>query len=64
MKISAAFFALAMLVGVAVARNCDRDLNYCGFTLNKIGTVKKQRLDRMYLLTRSRKLPERDGRSV
>ena len=39
MKISAASFALAMLVGVAVARNCDRDLNYCGFTLNKIGTV-------------------------
>lgn len=39
MKISlAASLTLAMLAEVAVARNCDGGLNYCGKTLNKIGT--------------------------
>ncbi|KAM0689870.1 hypothetical protein Q7P36_010742 [Cladosporium allicinum] len=38
MKISlAASLTLAMLAEVAVARNCDGGLNYCGKTLNKIG---------------------------
>jgi hypothetical protein len=39
MKITIAPLAFTMLAGVAVARNCDRDLNYCGFTLNEIVTV-------------------------
>jgi hypothetical protein len=41
MKISMASLALAMLAEIAVARNCDYEYNYCGATLNKIGTVLK-----------------------
>jgi hypothetical protein len=44
MKISMASLALAMLAEIAIARNCDSDLNYCGFTLNAIGTIKKTTL--------------------
>jgi hypothetical protein len=39
MKISLAVsLTIAMLTGAAVARNCNGGLNYCGRTLNKIGT--------------------------
>jgi hypothetical protein len=39
MKISLASITLALLAEVAIARNCNAGLNYCGSTLNKIGTL-------------------------
>jgi hypothetical protein len=42
MKISlVASVTLAMLAEVTVARNCNEMLDYCGYNLNKIGTVPK-----------------------
>jgi hypothetical protein len=37
MRISLASFVLAMLAEVAVARNCNAGLDYCGTTLRSIG---------------------------
>jgi hypothetical protein len=64
MKISIASVALAMLAGVAVARNCDDEYDYCGFTLNKIGALLKRFWVEMHLLTLSRQIPERDGEGM
>jgi hypothetical protein len=38
MKLSLAAFAVAMLAEAAVAANCKGGLDYCGRTLNRIGT--------------------------
>lgn len=38
MKITLASLALAMLAELAIARNCNAGLDYCGATLLKIGT--------------------------
>lgn len=43
MKISIASIALAMLAEIAVARNCNGGLKYCGSTLLKIGKVPRPR---------------------
>jgi hypothetical protein len=68
MKISLASLALALLAELAIARNCNAGLNYCGATLNKIGTYAAERVRLSQKAravavadTQARRLPEGDG---
>jgi hypothetical protein len=42
MKVAMASLALAMLAEAVVARYCTDGLDYCGRSLNSIGTVAQQ----------------------